>query len=154
VGIIAYEMLLGEKGFRTECQSIYPTDAEIRKNEKATKWMNWHLRMEAKFRPLSEVDSTIPAGLSRLVERMTAKDLTRRYQDVASAISDLRSWQNLSQPESAPEDDDATLRAPEAVRQAKSFPAPVIQHQYTVLSADVIQQLHANEVAVWSWPTT
>jgi glycerophosphoryl diester phosphodiesterase len=58
----------------------------------------------------------------------------------------------LLAPERLP--DDSPPDAPEAVRQAKSFPAPVIQHQYTVLSAGVTQQLHANKVAVWSWPTT
>ena len=40
------------------------------------------------------------------------------------------------------------------MRQAKSFPAPVIQHQYTVLTTDVIRALHENEIAVWSWSTT
>jgi glycerophosphoryl diester phosphodiesterase len=40
------------------------------------------------------------------------------------------------------------------VRQAKSFPAPVLQHQYTVLTADVVRALHENEIAVWSWSTT
>ena len=50
--------------------------------------------------------------------------------------------------------DDAPPDPPEALRQAKSFPAPVLQHQYTVLSADVIRVLHENDVAVWSWSTT
>ena len=43
---------------------------------------------------------------------------------------------------------------PEAVRQAKSFPAPVLQHQYTVLTEEVVRVLHENEIAVWSWSTT
>ncbi len=42
---------------------------------------------------------------------------------------------------------------PEAVRQAKLFQAPVLQHQYTVLTADVVRALHENQVAVWSWTT-
>jgi glycerophosphoryl diester phosphodiesterase len=40
------------------------------------------------------------------------------------------------------------------VRQAKAFPAPVLQHQYTVLTAEVIRVLHDNQIAVWSWSTT
>jgi serine/threonine-protein kinase len=113
LGIIAYEMLLGDKGFRAECQSIYPSDAEIRKNEVPTKWINWHLDMREKFRPLSEVNPSIPAGLSKLVERMTSKDLGQRYQDVASVISDLKSWASLESMEMA-EDSDATLPVPGA----------------------------------------
>ena len=50
--------------------------------------------------------------------------------------------------------DDAPADPPEALRQAKAFDAPVLQHQYTVLTADVIRVLHENEIAVWSWSTT
>lgn len=58
----------------------------------------------------------------------------------------------LLAPERLP--DDAPADPPEALRQAKSFPAPVLQHQYTVLTADVVRALHENEIAVWSWSTT
>ena len=49
--------------------------------------------------------------------------------------------------------DDAPADPSEALRQAKSFNAPVLQHQYTVLTADVVRVLHENEIAVWSWST-
>lgn len=58
----------------------------------------------------------------------------------------------LISPERLP--DDAPADPPEAVRQAKLFNAPVLQHQYTVLTADVVRTLHENEIAVWSWSTT
>ena len=58
----------------------------------------------------------------------------------------------LIAPERLP--DDAPPDAAEAVRQAKSFSAPVLQHQYTVLNADVVSALHENEIAVWAWSTT
>jgi glycerophosphoryl diester phosphodiesterase len=58
----------------------------------------------------------------------------------------------LLAPERLP--DDAPADPAEAVRQAKVFSAPVIQHQYTVLTADVVRALHENEIAVWSWSTT
>lgn len=50
--------------------------------------------------------------------------------------------------------DDAPPDPPEALRQAKAFNAPVIQHQYTVLNTDVICFLHENNIAVWAWSTT
>jgi glycerophosphoryl diester phosphodiesterase len=49
--------------------------------------------------------------------------------------------------------DDAPADPLEAVRQAKAFSAPVLQHQYTVLTADVVHALHENNIAVWSWST-
>jgi glycerophosphoryl diester phosphodiesterase len=57
----------------------------------------------------------------------------------------------LISPERLP--DDAPADPPEAVRQAKAFSAPVLQHQYTVLTADVVRALHENDIAVWSWST-
>jgi glycerophosphoryl diester phosphodiesterase len=56
----------------------------------------------------------------------------------------------LLAPERLP--DEAPADPPEAVRQAKSFPAQVLQHHYTVLTADVVRALHENGIAVWSWP--
>lgn len=50
--------------------------------------------------------------------------------------------------------DDAPPDAAEALRQAKAFDAPVLQHQYTVLTDDVVRMLHENEIAVWAWSTT
>jgi glycerophosphoryl diester phosphodiesterase len=50
--------------------------------------------------------------------------------------------------------DDAPADSSEALRQAKSFNAPVLQHQYTVLTEDVVRVLHENNIAVWAWSTT
>ena len=58
----------------------------------------------------------------------------------------------LLAPERLP--DDAPPDPADAVRQAKVFSAPVIQHQYTVLDNDVVRALHDNDIAVWSWSTT
>jgi glycerophosphoryl diester phosphodiesterase len=50
--------------------------------------------------------------------------------------------------------DDAPADPSEALRQAQSFSAPVLQHQYTVLNAETVRALHENNIAVWSWATT
>ena len=57
--------------------------------------------------------------------------------------------------------DKLTIKAQEAVAdrhvtkaEARMFSAPVIQHQYTVLTPEVVRTLHENEIAVWSWSTT
>ena len=74
------------------------------------------------------------------------------YHHEAMQLAKSKCPELLLAPERLP--DDAPADPPEAVRQAKSFPAPVLQHQYTVLTADVIRVLHENEIAVWSWSTT
>lgn len=74
------------------------------------------------------------------------------YHHEALQLARAKCPELLLAPERLP--DDAPGDPPEALRQAKSFAAPVIQHQYTVLTADVMRVLHENQIAVWSWPTT
>ena len=74
------------------------------------------------------------------------------YHHEALQLAKSKCPELLLAPERLP--DDAPADPPEAVRQAKSFPSPVLQYQYTVLTADVIHALHENEIAVWSWSTT
>jgi glycerophosphoryl diester phosphodiesterase len=74
------------------------------------------------------------------------------YHHKALHLAQSKCPELLLAPERLP--DDAPADPPEAVRQGKAFSAPVLQHQYTVLTADVVRALHENEIAVWSWSTT
>lgn len=73
------------------------------------------------------------------------------YHHEALQLAKSKCPELLLAPERLP--DDAPADPPEAVRQAKAFPAPVLQHQYTVLTPEVVQVLHNNDIAVWSWST-
>ena len=74
------------------------------------------------------------------------------YHHEALHLAQGKCSELLLAPERLP--DDAPPNPPDAVRQAKLFSAPVIQHQYTVLTPEVVRVLHENEIAVWSWSTT
>jgi glycerophosphoryl diester phosphodiesterase len=74
------------------------------------------------------------------------------YHHEALRLAQSKCPELLLAPERLP--DNAPADPPEAVRQAKAFPAPVLQHQYTVLTNEVVRALHENEIAVWSWSTT
>lgn len=50
--------------------------------------------------------------------------------------------------------DDSPPNPAESLRQAKSFNAPALQHQYSYLDADTVRVLHENNIAVWAWATT
>jgi glycerophosphoryl diester phosphodiesterase len=82
---------------------------------------------------------------------MLEKAFLASYHHEALHHAQSRCSELLIGPERLP--DDAPADPPEAVRQAKAFSAPVLQHQYTVLTADVVRALHENDVAVWSWST-
>ena len=74
------------------------------------------------------------------------------YHHEALHVAQSKCPELLLAPERLP--DDAPADPPEAVRQAEAFQAPVLQHQYTVLTADVVRLLHESGIAVWSWSTT
>ena len=74
------------------------------------------------------------------------------YHHEALQLAQSKCPELLLAPERLP--DDAPADPPEALRQAKMFSAPVLQHQYTVLTEEVVRVLHADEIAVWSWSTT
>jgi len=83
---------------------------------------------------------------------MLEKAFLSSYHHDALQAAQSKCPELLLAPERLP--DDAPANPPEAVRQAKMFHAPVLQHQYTVLTADVVRALHENDIAVWSWSTT
>jgi glycerophosphoryl diester phosphodiesterase len=83
---------------------------------------------------------------------MLDKAFLASYHHEALHQAQAKCREVLLGPERLP--DDAPADPPEAVRQAKAFHAPVIQHQYTVLTDEVVRVLHENEIAVWSWSTT
>jgi glycerophosphoryl diester phosphodiesterase len=74
------------------------------------------------------------------------------YHHKALHLAKSKCSELLLAPERLP--DDAPPDPSDAIRQAKEFDAPVIQHQYTVLNGDVVRALHEQGIAVWSWSTT
>jgi len=83
---------------------------------------------------------------------MLDKAFLSSYHHEALHLAKSKCSELLLAPERLP--DDAPPDPSDAVRQAKVFDAPVIQHQYTVLNEDVVRALHEQEIAVWSWSTT
>ncbi len=96
----------------------------------------------------------IALGLAELFIKhdMLDKAFLSSYHHDCLRLAKSKCPELLLSPERLP--DDAPADPPEAVRQAKAFDAPVLQHQYTVLTADVVRALHENEIAVWAWSTT
>jgi glycerophosphoryl diester phosphodiesterase len=49
--------------------------------------------------------------------------------------------------------DDGAPNSPEAIRQARALGSEILQYQYTVLTPEVAADLHAANLAIWSWTT-
>lgn len=102
----------------------------------------------------AEESNRIALGVTELFIKhdMLEKAFLSSYHHEALRVAQSKCPELLLAPERLP--DDAPADPPEAIRQAKIFSAPVLQHQYTVLTAEVVRSLHDNEIAVWSWSTT
>ena len=102
----------------------------------------------------ADESNRIALGLVELFikHEMLDKAFLSSYHHEALHLAKSKCPELLLAPERLP--DDAPADPPEALRQAKDFDAPVLQHQYTVLTPDVVSVLHDNEIAVWSWSTT
>lgn len=88
LGIMAYEMLLGQQRFEGAFPEIYQNqDAVLGTN---MRWMNWHQDGSREAKPLIDVAGEITPQLSSIVERMMSKDIHARYGDVDSIIADLK----------------------------------------------------------------
>lgn len=95
----------------------------------------------------------IALRLVELFEKHNMLDMAfmSSYHHEALHLAQSKCPELLLAPERLP--DDAPADPSEAVRQAKLFSAPVLQHQYTVLTDDVVRMLHENQIAVWLWST-
>jgi glycerophosphoryl diester phosphodiesterase len=101
----------------------------------------------------ADESNRIALGLLELFMKHSMLDTAfmSSYHHEALQVAQSKCLELLLAPERLP--DDAPPDPPDAVRQAKLFSAPVIQHQYTVLTPEVVRVLHENEIAVWSWST-
>ena len=101
----------------------------------------------------ADESNRIALALLELFEKHAMLDTAfmSSYHHVALQLARSKCPELLLAPERLP--DDAPADPPQAVRQAQSFPAPVLQHQYTVLTPEVVHALHENDIAVWSWST-
>jgi serine/threonine protein kinase/formylglycine-generating enzyme required for sulfatase activity len=88
MGIVAYEMLLGENRFHAEFSEVYNTPREKRPE----RWAVWHTDLASAARNLNDIDPTIPRPLANVVQRMMEKDSSARYRNAGEARRDLNVW--------------------------------------------------------------
>lgn len=101
-----------------------------------------------------QVANEIASALIDLLVKENALEtnLMSSYYHEAMALAKARVPELMLAPERLP--DDAPPDLPEAVRQAKALDSSILQYQYTVMTPEVVQVLHDNDIAVWSWTTT
>ncbi len=103
-GILAYEMLLGEKAFRQALPDIYDGDD----SGSADRWLSWHINLARPAAKLDQIKAYIPKTLARIIARMMEKDVTQRYKNVSEIRKDLLSFLGKRQDPSTQHQDPPT----------------------------------------------
>jgi iron(II)-dependent oxidoreductase len=85
-GMLTYEMMLGEDGFRRAFPEVY----DGVKGSEAEKWLRWHKNLALAARNLSDLEPRIPYWLAQIVARMMTKDVSHRYKSVSDIRRDYR----------------------------------------------------------------
>ncbi len=119
------------------------------------------LAREAGILMCFEVKGGDPATFARtaeaLADLLAARDalgwaFMSSYDHVALALARRRVPELMLAPERLP--DDVPAEPADAVGQARALGAPVLQNHWRFLAPELVDAVHAADVALWAWPTT
>jgi len=84
LGFSAYELMCGP-----QFETLFPTLHTFGR-DKQIAWMMWHAAADRHLPEISRVLQGVPPDLTRVIQRMVAKDPRQRYATAAEALRDLR----------------------------------------------------------------
>jgi glycerophosphoryl diester phosphodiesterase len=110
------------------------------------------LCLEAKG-PTSEYRRDVAVALAALIadHGATQRAFLSSFDHEALAAARASVPDLMLAPERLPEH--GPQAAGEAVRQALALGAPVIQHRWELITADLVETLHEARIAIWAWNT-
>lgn len=85
LGFTAYELMCGP-----EFENLFPGLSSFGR-DKQLAWMMWHAAADRAMPEIGRVLHGVPPDLTRVIQRLVAKDQTQRYRSAREAIEDLRS---------------------------------------------------------------
>jgi serine/threonine protein kinase len=84
LGFSAYELICGK-----QFETLFPGLSTFGRDRQIA-WMMWHAAADRHLPPIHRVLEGVPEDLAKVIEKMVAKDQSRRYATAAEAIADLR----------------------------------------------------------------
>lgn len=85
LGMIAYEMLAGREKF----EDAFKLVLRDQRNQ-SLRWMKWHTNPRAKAPSLAQINPTVPAALSDLVDRLMEKEQAKRVASARELLDAIR----------------------------------------------------------------
>ena len=159
LGFIAYEMLLGPEKFAEAF-------VDVLRDEKAqqVRWMHWHANATLKAPALKDIQPGIPPLISKIVERMVEKDLSRRFASADQIIRWLRrifvmnvKGQGLTQADSQDlekemeADAGSAAAAPAVVRARPAASVPAAAPAAVPAVTPGVEKTAPLSVSKWTW---
>jgi serine/threonine-protein kinase len=105
LGFSAYEMLCGD-----QFESLLPTLSNFGRNKQMA-WMLWHSTADVRLPEIHRVLEGVPDDLAGVIQRLIAKDMTKRYASAAEALRDLPTGSGVSISLPPPPDPEAEVAA-------------------------------------------
>lgn len=87
LGFSAYELLCGP-----QFEALFPGLMTFGRDRQIA-WLMWHAAPDRVLPPISRVLEGVPEDLARVIERLSTKDLSKRYQSAQEVLRDLRGGQ-------------------------------------------------------------
>ena len=84
LGFSAYELMCGTDHF----EDLFPGLSAFARDKQAA-WIMWHAAPDRRLPEISRVLEGVPSDLSQVIEKLTEKDRTKRYESADEALSDL-----------------------------------------------------------------
>ncbi len=85
LGFTAYELMCGSDHF----DDLFPGLSAFGRDMQAA-WMMWHAAQDRRLPEISRVLEGVPDDLAKVIEKLTEKELDKRYQTADEALSDLK----------------------------------------------------------------
>jgi serine/threonine-protein kinase len=84
LGFAAYELMCGE-----QFENLFPGLGAFGR-DKQIAWMMWHTAADRKLPEIRRVLEGVPEDLATVIQKLTEKNLARRYQSADAALADLK----------------------------------------------------------------
>jgi serine/threonine-protein kinase len=85
LGFAAYELMCGP-----EFENLFPGLSSFGRDRQLA-WMMWHAAPDRQMPEIGRVLHGVPPDLTRVIQRLVAKDQSQRYKSAREALEDLRS---------------------------------------------------------------
>lgn len=96
LGHVAYLLALGLKNHRRQFAGVFDERTGGR-DAPPGKWLAWHCSLNTPLAPVHEVRKGFPQWLSKVIARLTAKNLEARYRSAAEMLDDLAAGAGAAQ---------------------------------------------------------